>query len=483
MRRRLGSEGGGIVDREEAVAVLDELLRRSGKLPRCRWWPHMPFNKQQEFLALTCKESLYGGSAGGGKSDALLMAVSEPVDYDPNYSGLLLRKSYQDLAKPGAVMDRSKAWWQNTAAHWSEKNKTWTFPSGARLSFGYLKSEQDKYQYQSAEFQRIAYDELTQFPETQYTYLLSRLRRSSDGKTVLRQMGATNPGGRGHNWVKRRFIDPATSKGRAFVPSTLDDNVHVDRESYIEVMQELDEVTRMQLLDGVWVRDDGGLIYKYAPERNAIDEFPPGNWSFILGIDLGASQSKPTTAFSIVAFSKQDKRAITILSYARAAMIPSTIAEEVFLLQDQVGGFEQIVVDAGALGAGYVGEMQQRYRIPAQPAQKANKLGYRKLYNGDLERGEHLIVEHACADLIAEYNEITWNDAGTDGLDGQANHCSDADLYAWRAARHWLAKEPENEPKRGTAEHAERQAQRMKADRIKQLREKRKQPWKRQATV
>ena len=137
-----------------------------------------PFIQQIQFLVLDCEEALYGGSAGGGKSEALLMAALQYVgDFD--YSALLLRRTYRDLTLPGALMDRAYEWLQGTSAHWNNMDKVWTFPSGARLSFGYLQHSKDKYQYQGAEFQFVGFDELTQFRFEDYSLVLRGRLRSS----------------------------------------------------------------------------------------------------------------------------------------------------------------------------------------------------------------------------------------------------------------------------------------------------------------
>ena len=89
-------------------------------------------------------EAFFGGAGGPGKSDALLMAALQWVD-TPGYNALLLRKSYTDLALPEALMDRAGQWLRGTGARWKTQEKAWHFPSGARLVFGYLETERDKY--------------------------------------------------------------------------------------------------------------------------------------------------------------------------------------------------------------------------------------------------------------------------------------------------------------------------------------------------
>jgi predicted phage terminase large subunit-like protein len=250
------------------------------------WIPHNPTPKQAEFLLTPDLEVLYGGSAGGGKSDALLMAALQYVDV-PGYAAILFRRTYTDLALPGALMDRAHEWLQGTAAHWSEKNKTWTFPSGATLSFGYLENERDKFRYQSAEFQFIGFDELTQFTETQYRYLFSRLRRLEGSSIPLRMRAASNPGGVGHEWVKQRFV----VGDKPFVPASLDDNPYIDREEYIKSLMHLDPITREQLLKGDWTAREAGN--KFKREWFEIVDSYPADIRQVRYWDLAATEPKP----------------------------------------------------------------------------------------------------------------------------------------------------------------------------------------------
>jgi len=231
--------------------------------------------KQAEFLANWSLEGGYGGAAGGGKSDALLMAALQGVNY-AGYNAIIFRKTYPDLALPGAIMDRALAWLspyvQQKSVAWDDSEKVFTFPSTARLAFGYMKTEIDKYRYQSAEFQFIGFDEATQFPGSQYRYMFSRLRRLQGVDIPLRMRSATNPGGIGHEWYRQRFIEEVSREGRFFVFAKLDDNRNLDRAEYVKSLSQLDPVTRDQLLNGNW-QATGGYKFKRAWFQ-IVDEAP-----------------------------------------------------------------------------------------------------------------------------------------------------------------------------------------------------------------
>ena len=404
--------------------------------------PHRPHPKQAEFIALDCREALYGGAAGGGKSDALLMAALQYV-HVPGYAALILRRTFRDLNQPDAIMARSHAWLRGTAARWNDRDKRWTFPSGATLTFGYLDTENDVYQYQGAALQFIGFDELTQFPERPYRYLFSRLRRLHGVDVPLRMRAATNPGGLGHEWVRRRFIEPGSPE-RPFVPAKLRDNPSLDADEYRASLAELDTTTRQQLEDGVWVRDADGLVYRFSEARNVIKEAPECE-RYVLGIDYGA---RSPTAFVLVGWRRQDPTVYALRAWKRAGMSPSEAGEAALAIREELRAEQKtlaIVGDTGGLGAGYAEEAQRRFKLPIEAAEKTNKLGYIKLLNGDMERGRIKVVAAECQPLIDEWLELPWHEERDKEASGFNNHCADACLYAWRRTHAYTQKEAKEE--------------------------------------
>lgn len=216
---------------------------------------------QKVFLRSYALEGLFGGAAGGGKSSALLMAALQYVDV-PSYSAILFRRTYADLALPGALMDRFRGW---VAAyddvHWNANSYVATFPSGARVSFGYLNNTNDYLRYKGSEFQFIGMDEVTEIRESDYRYMFSRLRRPAIGplsKVPLRMRAASNPA---PNWVRQRFIVEGKNEQRFFVPSFLTDNPGIDAESYRQALSVLDPVERRRLEMGDWWATTLGTLF------------------------------------------------------------------------------------------------------------------------------------------------------------------------------------------------------------------------------
>lgn len=224
-----------------------------------KYIPVKPTKKQLEALLREELEIFYGGAVAGGKSEFLLMSALQYVE-DPSYSGLLLRDTFPNLIREGSLIPRSHEWLAGTEAKWRGQEKKWIFPSGATLEFGHLEHELDKHKYQSAEFQFIGFDEITSFTESQFTYLFSRNRRKKESKVPLRVRATGNPDGPGFSWVKKRWVRPGHPT-RPFIASRLEDNPHIDAETYLDSLSNLDPVLVKKLREGDWEVKEGGSFF------------------------------------------------------------------------------------------------------------------------------------------------------------------------------------------------------------------------------
>lgn len=259
-----------------------------------KYCPFKPTPKQAAFLLVNdVKEVLYGGAASGGKSVGQLMAALQFVDV-PGYSAILFRRTYADLALPGALMSVARSWLMpyviSKEVHWSEKDKKYTFPSGATLSFGYLESEGDCERYQGAEFQYIGIDECTHILPSNYRYMFSRLRRTTDIDVPLRFRATCNPGGQFGSWYYERFF--LNRGNRVFIPAGIYDNPHVDTDDYIESLSELDPVTREQLLNGNWSIRESGEMFDRSWITEVGPEDLPENMKIVRCWDTASTEAK-----------------------------------------------------------------------------------------------------------------------------------------------------------------------------------------------
>ena len=284
------------------------------KKRRTIWTPQA---KQLEFMSRSEYEALYGGAAGGGKSDALLCEALRQVD-NPNYSGVILRKTYPMLVD---LIERSHELYKGAfkKASYNDSRHIWRFPSGARIEFGSMQHEADRLKYQGRHFDYIAFDELTQFSWKEYSYLMSRNRPSGPG-TIVYIRASANPGGVGHAWVKDRFVTAATpetpitstyriigpngqiierQRKRIFIPASVFDNkiLLANDPNYVANLAMMSEHEKQALLYGNWDSFDGQVFTEFRNDphgyetrqwSHVIKPFQiPSDWLIYRGIDYG----------------------------------------------------------------------------------------------------------------------------------------------------------------------------------------------------
>ena len=281
-------------------------------------WKPQP--KQLAFMQRPEFECLYGGAAGGGKSDALVVEALRQV-HIPHYKGLILRKTYPQLTE---IIDKSLLIYPKAipGARYNSTTHTWTFPSGAKIIFGSMNHRQNRLDYQGKSFDFIGFDELTHFDYDEYTYLYSRCRPNGPG-TRCYIRATTNPGGKGHNWVKDRFITAAPpmtpitqeveiednygnkvtiKRSRIFVPATVFDNQELLKNDpgYIASLGMLPEAEKQALLYGSWNSFSGQVFNEWRNDpahyddrrwTHVVNPFPiPDSWPIIRGLDWGFSR-------------------------------------------------------------------------------------------------------------------------------------------------------------------------------------------------
>ena len=438
---------------DELEALLGELKRRKRERDGLQYVPHEMHPKQRDFLSRPELEVLAAGGTGSGKSDALLAAALQYATL-PQYSALIVRRTFSELALPGALMDRSHQWLHNTDAHWDGQMKTWKFPSGARLQFGYIESEKDKWRYQGSELHFAGVDEITAFPEQTALFLLSRLRKNGTDPIPLRYRATCNPDGIHMAWVYHRYIE-SRSPDRFSLQMNLQDNPSVDQASYRKSLEKLDEVSRRRLLDGEWIMSMGGLVYNIT-KQNLLEE-PPDCDYFILGMDYGYVDA---CAFVVLGWSKFNTTVYVISVDKFEKMTPSDAADHVRHLETKYP-FSKMVADIGGLGKGYAEEAKIRYRLPIEPADKVNKIGYTRMLAGDVEKGLLKFVGPACKSLLEEIRVLPWTEDRQSIAEGYQDHAVDAMLYGWRAAVAFLEPPPVREPPKFSEEWNAREEERL----------------------
>lgn len=291
---------------EELEVLLAALEAAEANLAEWRLQPRQQraedFTKQAD--RTKAFELLYGGSAGGGKTDWLLWHCYMICKRYPGARCLYLRRTFPELQR--SAISRSQERFDRNDAKWNETKKEWRFKNGSVLEFGYLEQPTDQYNFQSAEYVCVAWDELTQWPtDGPYRYLMSRLRAPyalTKRGLVPHVVAATNPGNVGGGWVRKRWIDlgpaetihdvadPETGKWcrRVFVPARLSDNAYIDQEAYEANLSFLDTATRKALLDGSWDVVEGQYFGEFDRAVHVVEPFAiPEWWTRVRGYDFG----------------------------------------------------------------------------------------------------------------------------------------------------------------------------------------------------
>ena len=258
-----------------------------------------PSDKQKLLFSSRTKYTAYGGARGGGKSWALRRKLVLMCLHYPGLKCLIVRRSYSELRYNHILPLRSEL---GGAVKYSETQKLITFENGSSLKLGYLSDDGDTLQYQGLEFDIIALDEATQLTEYQFNILKACLRGTN--RYPKRMYLTCNPGGIGHGWVKRLFIDRSYKEGEdpddyTFIQATVFDNtVLLDNDAeYVKQLQSLPDALRQAWLYGKWDVFSGQFFPEFCDGKHIIKNFElPGFYRIIGGLDYGFD----ATAFLLI---------------------------------------------------------------------------------------------------------------------------------------------------------------------------------------
>lgn len=427
-------------------------------------WKPQP--RQAVFLARPEYEALYGGAAGGGKSEALIMEAARQV-HIPHYKGLLLRKTFPELSE---LIDKALNYYPRAfpGARYNATSHTWSFPSGAKVIFGSMQYTKDRVKYQGQAYDFVGFDELTHFLYDEYMYLFSRNRPNGPGTRVYIRSTA-NPGGVGHGWVKERFItamkpmetkwdritwrDPdgkehSSWQSRIFVPSSVFDNQILlnNNPEYVNRLASMPEAERNALLYGDWNSFSGQVFSEWRDDSahyedrvftHVIKPFRiPETWRVWCGLDWGYSRP-----FSVAWYAVDHDRKLYMIRELYGCTgtpnegvkwEPSYLAKEIKRIENEDPNLKGKTVLRvgdpaiwGSDGTESIGSLMERQRVYFERGDNARIDGKMQVHHRlafDEDGNPLLQVFDTCKNFIRTfpnlvYDETDVEDVDTDGED------------------------------------------------------------------
>ena len=250
----------------------------TGKRPATLHLQGVPNERQRLFFASRAKYTAYGGARGGGKSWALRRKLILLCLNYPGITCLVIRRSYPEL-RQNHILPLQRELGEHVLYRESEKCFLFPGEKTSRIFLGHLSSARDILRYQGQEYDIIAIDEATQLTEEQFSALKACLRGTN---SFPKRMYLTcNPGGVGHAWVKRLFVDRDYRDGEVaadylFIPAKVYDNAALLENSpdYLAQLQSLPERLRKAWLEGSWNVFEGQFFSEFREESHVIEPFP-----------------------------------------------------------------------------------------------------------------------------------------------------------------------------------------------------------------
>jgi hypothetical protein len=425
-----------------------------------------PTPRQAEFLSAPEREVLYGGSLGGGKSDALLACALSQVE-NPKHRAIYYRRSFPMLR---SAIERSHELFRPLGGVYNVQTSTWTFRSGAKVEFAFLDSDSDKWRYAGRSFNCVLWDELSEWPNADaYTFLLSRLRVTKDSGLRLEVRASANPLGPGASWVRARWqipddggastcVDEQTKFHRRFIPARLSENPHLLGTDYERMLQSLPASQRKALLDGRWDSVSGAVFDEFSHAKHVVEPFPVSyTWDIWRACDPGF---RAPAAILWCAHDRDGTDTVYVIAELyQSGMTPEVMAQKIrkidFSLPIDIGG-EVVpndmpldgIIDSAAFsnnGTGSVGdELNKRGGRwkPAEKGQNSRLAGISVIHERLATRPDGstgLKIFKHCAQTIHELPSLVYDPNGGEDIDQNcaSDHCFDCLRYALTRRKVW----------------------------------------------
>lgn len=434
------------ITEKQAVAALRELQRRAGPLARLKpekilFGPQLAFVEDRSHM----KVAVCSRRAGKSFSVAYMLlesALRHEREIVPYIT--LTRESAKNILWPAMyAIDKQIG----IGLKFHENTGDIVLPNKARIVLRGCDDQKQIEKLRGPRYPRVVIDEAQAFPGFLEMLIDDVLEPATiDFKGQIIVTGTPNASCRG---VFYEMAEGKLQGGWSQHNWTLRDNPHLgDVEGWLDRLRKRrgwneQHPTYLREYCGKWVRDVSGLVYKIDSELNGTWKFEPEYpeaWSYVLGIDLGFNDP---TAFAVLAYNDTTGEVVVVESYKEAGLIPSAVAAKVERFMEEYD-FVKIVADSGGFGKGYVEEMKASFQIPVFAAEKADKVGFIELMNGDLVSGAMKIVRHSNQNLWDEMTLLQWQmdkmDRGKFVEDRKRfhNHICDAVLYAWKECQHHM---------------------------------------------
>lgn len=400
-----------------------------------------PSERQKEFFLATARHIGYGGARGGGKSWAMRRKFVLLALRYPGLKLLLLRRTLQQLYENH---ERPLAAELNGYVNYNQTRHEFVFPNGSVLKMGYMDREDDVFQYQGQEFDVIGFEEATQFTEMQMRYL-STSCRSTRTDFHPRLYYTCNPGGPGHDYIKRIFVDRKYTEDEdpadyVFIPAKVYDNdvLMQTMPEYVKTLKALPEHLRRAYLDGDWDVIEGQYFSEWNRNKHVCEPFEiPHEWRKFRAMDWGYNDPTCVLWFAVA----PDRHIYVYREVYENHVLASDMAKKI----RELSAFENVTYTVASpdmwqkrgvkdiVGGETIAETFARLGVPLIKADNGRVIGWQRVRENlaDADDGTpYLRIFSNCTELIRTLPALYYDEHDHEDVSGSCeDHAPEALRY------------------------------------------------------